>query len=87
MRAFRRPVRIIFGEADPYLNADVARYFHGLFPDSELLLLPTARHFPQLDEPEEVARLSYSVSEKAYLLLVQQRSETPANLILHLEGP
>jgi pimeloyl-ACP methyl ester carboxylesterase len=60
MRAFGRPVRIIFGEADPYLNADVARHFHDLFPDSELFLLPTARHFPQLDEPEEVARLILS---------------------------
>ena len=60
MRAFGRPVRIIFGEADPYLNADVARGFHGLFPNSELFLLPTARHFPQLDEPEEVARLILS---------------------------
>jgi haloalkane dehalogenase len=60
MRAFGRPVRIIFGEADPYLNADVARRFHGLFPNSELFLLPTARHFPQLDEPEEVAHLILS---------------------------
>ena len=57
MRAFERPVRIVFGEADPYLNAGVARHFHGLFPNSELFLLPEARHFPQLDEPEEVARL------------------------------
>jgi haloalkane dehalogenase len=57
MRAFGRPVRIIFGEADPYLNADVARDFHEKFPTSELFLLPSARHFPQLDEPEEVARL------------------------------
>jgi haloalkane dehalogenase len=60
MRAFGRPVRIIFGEADPYLNADVARDFHEKFPTSELFLLPGARHFPQLDEPEEVARLILS---------------------------
>lgn len=60
MRAFWRSVRIIFGEADPYLNADVARHFHSLFPNSELFLLPEARHFPQLDEPEEVARLILS---------------------------
>jgi haloalkane dehalogenase len=60
MRAFGRPVRIIFGEADPYLHAGVARHFHRLFIDSELFLLPTARHFPQLDEPEEVARLILS---------------------------
>ena len=60
MRAFDRPVRIVFGEADPYLHAGVARYFHDLFPNSELFLLPTARHFPQLDEPEAVARLVLS---------------------------
>jgi haloalkane dehalogenase len=60
MRAFERPLRIIFGEADPYLNIAVARYFHRLFPNSKLFLLPEARHFPQLDEPEEVARLILS---------------------------
>jgi haloalkane dehalogenase len=60
MRAFRRPVRIIFGEADRSLNAGVARDFHEKFPMSELFLLPGARHFPQLDEPEEVARLILS---------------------------
>jgi haloalkane dehalogenase len=60
MRAFSRPVRIIFGDADPYLNASVARRFHELFPTSDLFLLPGARHFVQLDEPEEVARLILS---------------------------
>jgi haloalkane dehalogenase len=60
MRAFRRPVRIIFGEGDPYLNSGVARDFHEKFPKSELFLVPGARHFPQLDEPEEVARLIFS---------------------------
>ena len=44
----------------PYLNADVACHFHSLFPDFELFLLPEARHFPQLEEPEEVARLILS---------------------------
>jgi pimeloyl-ACP methyl ester carboxylesterase len=57
---FRRPVRIIFGAADPYLNQGVARRFHELFPTSELFLVPTARHFVQMDEPEEVARLILS---------------------------
>jgi pimeloyl-ACP methyl ester carboxylesterase len=60
MRAFGPPVRIIFGEADPYLNVGVARDFHEKFPTSELFLVPGARHFPQLDEPEEVARLILS---------------------------
>ena len=56
-RGFARPVRIVFGAADPYLNVRVARRFHELFPRSELFLLPTARHYVQVDEPEEVARL------------------------------
>lgn len=60
MRAFARPVRIIFGAADPYLNKRVARKFHELFPTSELFLLPGARHYVQIDEPEEVARLILS---------------------------
>jgi pimeloyl-ACP methyl ester carboxylesterase len=57
LREFRPPVRIIFGAADPYLNAGVARSFHRLLPASELFLLPGARHYVQMDEPQEVARL------------------------------
>jgi haloalkane dehalogenase len=56
LRGFRAPVRIVFGAADPYLNVRVARQFHALFPRSELFLLPTARHYVQVDEPAEVAR-------------------------------
>ena len=54
---FSRPVRIIFGDADPYLNKGVAQRFHELFPVSELFLVPDARHFVQMDEPAQVARL------------------------------
>jgi pimeloyl-ACP methyl ester carboxylesterase len=50
-------VRIIFGDADPYLNKGVAQRFHELFPVSELFLVPGARHFVQMDEPAQVARL------------------------------
>ena len=60
LRELRRPVRIIFGGADPYLNKGVAQKFHQLFPGSDLFILPTARHFVQMDEPEEVARLILS---------------------------
>jgi pimeloyl-ACP methyl ester carboxylesterase len=56
LREFRRPVRIIFGDADPYLNRGVAQRFHELFPVSELFFVPGARHFVQMDEPEQVAR-------------------------------
>jgi pimeloyl-ACP methyl ester carboxylesterase len=60
LREFRRPVRIIFGDADPYLNKGVAQTFHEMFPTSDLFLLPGARHFVQMDEPQEVARLILS---------------------------
>jgi pimeloyl-ACP methyl ester carboxylesterase len=60
LKEFRRPVRIIFGGADPYLNKGVAQKFHELFPESDLFVLPTARHFVQMDEPKEVARLILS---------------------------
>ncbi len=55
MKAFRRPVRIIFGASDPYLNAGVARRFHELFPTSDLFLVPGAHHYVQIDEPEQEA--------------------------------
>src|SRR5262249_19889871 len=60
LKDFPRPVRIIFGASDPYLNSGVAQRFHELFPGSDLFLLPTARHFVQMDEPEEVGRLILS---------------------------
>ncbi len=61
LRKFNRPVRIIFGEADPYQNKGVARSFHELFPTSDLFLLPGARHYVQMDEPEKVAELILSL--------------------------
>jgi haloalkane dehalogenase len=55
LRRFARPVRVLFGDADPYLNADVARDLAGLFPNADLQLVPGARHFVQMDEPKRVA--------------------------------
>jgi pimeloyl-ACP methyl ester carboxylesterase len=55
LRAFERPVRIVFGSDDPYLNTHVARRFAQLFPAAELELIDGARHYVQVDEPELVA--------------------------------
>jgi haloalkane dehalogenase len=57
LKEFKRPVRIVFGDADPYLNKGVALRFSEIFPMSELFLVPGARHFVQMDEPEQVAQL------------------------------
>lgn len=56
LRAFNRPVRIIWGARDPYLNEGMAHSFQELLPTSQLFLLP-ARHYVQVDRPGEVARL------------------------------
>jgi len=64
LKEFKGPVRIVFGAKDPYLNKGVAQKFHELFPTSDLFLLPTARHFVQMDEPEEVARLILATPAK-----------------------
>jgi pimeloyl-ACP methyl ester carboxylesterase len=55
LRAFDRPVRIVFGADDPYLNAHVARRFARLFPNAQLQLIDRARHYVQVDEPQAVA--------------------------------
>jgi haloalkane dehalogenase len=65
LREFKPPVRIIFGDADPYLNRGVAQRFHELFPTSELFLVPSARHFVQMDEPEQVARQILSMPDES----------------------
>jgi haloalkane dehalogenase len=57
LRRFPRPVHVIFGARDRYLNAGVARRFAGLFPDSELHLLENGGHYVQIDEPARVAEL------------------------------
>lgn len=57
LRYFQAPVRIIFGQQDPYMNEGVARSFHALFPHSELFMIQHAGHFVQIDQPEKVAAL------------------------------
>ncbi len=54
---FRKPVRIVFGADDPYLNSSVAREFQRVFPGSELFLIGNAAHYVQLDQPARVAEL------------------------------
>jgi haloalkane dehalogenase len=57
IRQFNKPVHIIFGIDDPFLNKGVAESFGGLFPNSSLSLVPKAGHYVQLDEPDQVAAL------------------------------
>ncbi len=56
LRQFQRPVHIVFGEDDPYLNPGVARDFQALFSQSSLTLVPQAGHYVQLDQAEVVGQ-------------------------------
>ncbi len=56
-------VAIVFGAEDPYLGADLAREFHGLFPRSTLHLLPQARHYPQIERAGDVAAILNKLAE------------------------
>ncbi len=48
------PVLIIRGDADPYLSRQIAIDLHKGIPTSKLQLIPTASHFIQEDEPEQL---------------------------------
>jgi haloalkane dehalogenase len=56
LRLFTKPVHIIFGQDDPYLNPRVAREFAALFPNSSLTLVPNAGHYVQLDQASVVGQ-------------------------------
>nr|MDT0662589.1 alpha/beta hydrolase [Micromonospora sp. DSM 115978] len=55
LRRFDRPVRIVFGARDRYLNPRVARQFAGLFPAANLELIENASHYVQIDAPARTA--------------------------------
>jgi len=54
---FKKPVKIIFGDDDSYLNRGVAKEFHALFPNSTLKLIENSGHYVQIDKPKEVAEV------------------------------
>jgi haloalkane dehalogenase len=56
MQAFVKPVRIIFGQDDPFLNPGVAASFAELFKNNCKSLIPKANHYVQLDAPALTAQ-------------------------------
>ena len=57
VKQFNKPVCIIFGTGDQYLGEPMAEEFHTLFPNSELHLINTAKHYPQIDSAKEVGEI------------------------------
>jgi len=56
MEALEIPVKLIWGETDPYLNTGVAEDFRSHLKHSSLHLL-RAGHWVQIDAPEQVAKV------------------------------
>jgi pimeloyl-ACP methyl ester carboxylesterase len=52
---FPKPVRLVWGAADPFFKIDLARRLRDAFTDATLVEIAGARTFLPLDEPELVA--------------------------------
>jgi pimeloyl-ACP methyl ester carboxylesterase len=53
---FTGPVRILWGEADPFFRTGLGRQLSEAFPHATLTTLPAGRTFLPLDHPGDVAR-------------------------------
>jgi len=55
LRRFPKPVRLVWGTADPFFKIDLARRLRDAFTDATLVEIAGGRTFLPLDEPELVA--------------------------------
>ncbi|MGH9271863.1 MAG: alpha/beta fold hydrolase [Ilumatobacteraceae bacterium] len=55
LHRFHRPVRLVWGTADPFFTLDQARRLAAAFPDATLVEVPDARTFVPLDAPDRLA--------------------------------
>ena len=55
LKAFAKPVKIIFGAKDKALNVGVAKAFAEIFPNDTLTLVKEGGHYVQIDAPKAVA--------------------------------
>ena len=61
LKSFQKPVRVIFGENDPFLNPEIARQFSETFLNSCTSLIKNAGHYVQLDNASAVRKAMLSV--------------------------
>jgi pimeloyl-ACP methyl ester carboxylesterase len=55
LHRFGKPVRLVWGAADPFFKIGLAHRLHGAFTDATLVEIAGGRTFLPLDEPELVA--------------------------------
>jgi pimeloyl-ACP methyl ester carboxylesterase len=53
---FTGPVRVLWGEADPFFRTELGRQLSEAFPGGSLTTIPAGRTFLPLDHPGELAR-------------------------------
>lgn len=53
--SFTKPVRLVWGAADPFFKLSLARRLRDTFPDATLTEIPGGRTFLPLDEPDRLA--------------------------------
>jgi pimeloyl-ACP methyl ester carboxylesterase len=61
----RCPVKIIWGEGDPWIPLARGRALHGLIPQASFEILPGVGHLPQLEAPDRVLELLRSFLSSA----------------------
>jgi len=61
LRQFEKPVKLIWGGWDKYLNTAVAKDMAAHFANARLTVLE-AEHWPQFDVPDDVARVMLAQS-------------------------
>jgi pimeloyl-ACP methyl ester carboxylesterase len=54
-RQFSKPVRLVWGDADPFFSVSLAERLAAAFPDATLTLVPGGHTFVSMDFPEQVA--------------------------------
>jgi pimeloyl-ACP methyl ester carboxylesterase len=55
LNGFTKPVRLVWGDTDPYFPIAFAKRLAGAFPDATLTPVPGGRTFVSMDFPEQVA--------------------------------
>lgn len=58
LSSLRMPSLVLWGAQDPYISPAFARGYAAALPSSQLIELPNAGHWPWLDEPQAIDRIT-----------------------------
>ena len=59
MQFTKVPMRVINGPVDPISGEHMARRYHELIPNPDIVLLPNIGHYPQVEAPDLVLQALY----------------------------